>query len=188
LGFTNPAGTCSVDSTFSSFSPGIQLGYSYPFPNHWVFGVETDLNFNTHQSVTFGCSCPDNPGVADQFPFKNQMQGAIKGRVGRALDWRSHTLLPYLTAGLGFAKVRLTYHNEGGDDYSNTTTKPGWLIGAGIESALGEHWSVRGEYNYADYDDISLAIPSVYRLNDPNGHGRVNLSSSAIELSINYWI
>lgn len=189
LGFTNPSGHCNTSSDFSTFFPGIQLGYMYQFPNDFVSGIEANATFNTNQKNTLSCTCPDNPDVSDRFSMRNQMQSSIKGRVGRALNWNKSILLPYLTAGASFVNTGLSYQNEGGDFYSNNTTQAGWLIGAGIEWSFRQNWSLRAEYAYADYGNtIKLGIPSVYGLVDPNGNARVALNANSILLAINYWI
>jgi len=189
LGFTDTSENCNTSSDFSTFFPGIQLGFMHQFPNDLVSGIEANITVNTNQKKTFKCSCPENPDVSDRFSFRNQMQNSIKGRVGRALDWNKNILLPYLTAGVSFANVGLTYKNEGGDYYSENSTQSGWLIGAGIEWAFMQNWSLRAEYYYADYGNtIKLNIPSVYGLLDTNGHAHAELSSNNIVVAINYWI
>jgi len=188
-GFTNLSDTCNISLDSSTFAPGIQLGYMHQFPNYLVSGIEADLTLNTNQKDTRSCNSSFNSNVYDRFTFRNHMQTSIKGRVGRVLDWNQSTLLPYLTVGASFANLGLTYENEGGNYYSNTTTQAGWLIGAGIEWAIMSHWSLRAEYCYVDYGNaINLKIPSVYGLEDPNGNGHIDLSSNNVVVAINYWI
>lgn len=188
LGFTSPSETCNMNSDFLTFSPGIQLGYMYQFSNAIVSGLEVNTTFNTDPNHTLSCNSEFNPNVYDRFTFRDHMQTSIKGRLGWAQHWNQN-ILPYFTAGASFANVGLTYQNEGGDYYSTSTFKPGWLIGAGVEWAFAKHWSLRTEYNFVDYGKvINLGIPTVYGLNDPNGNGNVNLRSNNIAMSINYWI
>ncbi len=100
--------------------------------------------------------------------------------MGWVQAWNKN-VLPYLTAGASFAHVGLTYKNEGGDYYVNTTTHPGWLLGLGVELAFTKHWSLRSEYYFANYGKVfNLDIPTVYGLNDPNGNAKVNLKSNNI--------
>ncbi len=189
LGFISPSGTCNMSSDFSTFSPGIQLGYTYQFTHSFVAGIEANTTFNTNQKHTSSCKSEFNPDVNDSFTFRNQTQTSIKGRVARALNWNKSIFLPYLTAGASFANLGLTYQNEGGDHYSNTTTAAGWLIGGGVEWAFMQHWSLRAEYNFVDYGDaINLNIPTVYDLFDANGEGQINLKSNTVFVAINYWI
>jgi outer membrane immunogenic protein len=189
LGFTRPSGTCDMSSDFSAFFSGIQLGYMHQFTNSFVSGIEANTTFNSNQKHTSSCNSEFNPDVYDGFTFRNQLQTSIKGRVGRTLNWNKNNFLPYVTAGASLANLGLTYKNEGGDYYSNTTTKLGWLIGAGVEWAFMQHWSLRAEYYFVDYGNaISLNIPTVYGLLDTNGKAHVDLKSNNIAVSINYWI
>lgn len=189
LGFTSPSETCNTSSNYSSFFPGVHLGYMYQFPNDVVSSIEANATINTHQTEKLSCHSQFNPDVYDRFTFRNQMQTSIKARIGHLLDGNKSAFLPYLTAGASFANLGLTYENEGGDYYSSTTTQLGWLIGGGVEWAFMEHWSLRAEYYYVDYGNaINLNIPSVYGLEDPNGNGHVDLSSNNVVVAINYWI
>jgi outer membrane immunogenic protein len=189
LGFTSQDEHCNISSDYSTFSPGIQLGYMHQFINDLVAGVEAGISFNTNQKDRLRCLCPYNLNVSDSFSFKNQMQGSIKGRVGRALNWNKIVPLPYFTAGASFANVGLSYKNEGGDYYSRNTSQTGWLIGAGIEWVIGKNWSLRAEYNHVGYGNaLNLQIPTVYGLEDPGGKARVTLNSNNFAVAINYWI
>lgn len=189
LGFTLPSETCDMSLDFSTFFPGLQVGYLHQFANTLVSGLEANATFNSHQQHTSSCNSEFNPNVYDGFTFRNQMQTSLKGRLGLALDWNKNTFLPYLIVGASFANLGLTYKNEGGDYYSTTSTQPGWLIGAGLEWAFMQHWSVRAEYYYTDYGNaIRLNIPTVYRLLDTNGKGQVNLRSNNFAVAVNYWI
>lgn len=83
----------------------------------------------------------------------------------------------------------MSYKNEGGDYYSRNSSQTGWLIGAGIEWAIGKNWSLRAEYNHVGYGHaVNLQIPTVYDLDDPDGNARVTLNSNNFALAINYWI
>lgn len=189
LGFTSVNETCNTKSDFSSYFPGAQLGFLYSLSNDLVAGLEANVTFNMQQKAILDCHCPQNPTVSDRFLFKNRMQSFFKGRLGRSITWNKGALLPYLTAGAGFAHVALNYTNEGGDYYSKDSNQTGALFGAGIEWSLMQNCSVRAEYSYVDYrNNIKLAIPSVYALIDPNGSARASLNTNNIQLAINYWI
>lgn len=189
LGFTNLSEECNARSDFSTFTPGIQLGYMHQRPSYFVSGIEANLSFNTNRKDTLSCTCPNNPNVSDRLSFRNQMQGSIKGRIGHTLNWNKNLFLPYVTTGVSFANAGLTYKNEGGDYYSKNTTKTGWPIGAGIEWAFKQNWSLRAEYLYVSYGDaLKLKIPSIYDLFDSNGNARIALNSNNIVIAINYWV
>lgn len=189
IGFTSLSEHCNTSSDFSTYFRGIQLGYTYQFPNSFVSGIDANITFNTNQKNTLGCKCLNNPTVSDLFSFRNQKQSSIKGRVGQALNWNKNLVLPYFTAGASFAKVGLTYKNEENDYYSKNTTQAGWLIGTGIEWAFQKNWSLCAEYNFLDYGNIiKLKIPRLYGLIDPNGNAQVALRANTVAIAINYWI
>ncbi len=189
LGFTNPNGTCNTHTDISTFSPGLQLGYLHQLRGSFVSGIEANIRWNTNKKDTLSCNCPFNPGVYEDFFFRNQLESAIKGRGGRLLNWNESIFFPYVTAGASFANVGLSYKNEGGDYYSKNSNQSGWLVGAGIEWPFKQNWSFRAEYSYVDYGNIiKLKIPSVYGLLDPNGNARATLHSNSIAFAINYWI
>jgi outer membrane immunogenic protein len=189
FGFDNIEGTCNRKATYSTLYPGVQLGYMHQFSNNLVSGIETNFTLNQNQKKILSCKSEYNAGVYDRFTFRNQMQTSIKARVGSAINFNNNNYLPYLTAGAALATVGLTYRNEGGDYYSTATTKTNWLIGAGIEWAFMQHWSLRAEYNYVNYKNtINLKIPSVYDLLDPDGGSRVHINSSNVFVAISYWI
>lgn len=188
LGFTNQSDNCNNSSDFRTLFPGIHVGYLYQFANYLVSGIEANATFNTKQKI-LNCRSPFNSSVYDRFIFKEQLQKSFKARVGRTLNWNKNILLPYVTTGVSFVNAVLTYKNEGGDYYSENNTAPGWLIGAGLEWAFKENWSLRLEYAYINFGNaINLKIPGVYGLIDTNGKAHVDLSSKNVVLTINYWI
>ncbi|RUR19194.1 porin family protein [Legionella sp. km535] len=189
LGFSNPDGTCNTNEGFTTYSPGLQLGFMHQFSNTLVSGLEANLIFNTRKNNTLDCNCPNNPEVSDRFVLKNQIQPSIKARLGQILNWNQNQFLPYLTAGASFAKLHLTYTNEGNDYYSQKKNTTGSLIGAGIEWEMIKSWTLRAEYNYVHYgNSINLKIPSVYGLIDTDGTSRIALNTNNIVIAISYWI
>ncbi len=189
LGFISPSETCNSHANFSSFYPGIQVGYMYQLTNDLISGIEANFSFYTRQQDTFSCHCDTLVNVSDRFSFRNRMQSTIKGRLGRALNWQQRTFFPYLTVGTSFTNVMLAYKNEGGDHYANRNTHAGWLVGIGLEWSLKQHWSLRAEYNYANYGKtIKLNMPNIYGLIDPNGKAHIDLNTNNINLALNYWM
>lgn len=184
FGLTAPTGTCNADSNFSSFFPGVQLGYSRQFESKVVLGAEGDFTYNVDQSGKVSCSCPVTPGVTDNYTFKNRLQGSIRGRLGYSV--KPH-ILPFISAGGSFAELGMTYSNEGGDYYSTNKTQYGWLVGAGLEWGFAQAWSVRAEFYYVDYNSMNMKIPNIYGLYDSNGSAHTNLSNNIIRLAVIHW-
>jgi outer membrane immunogenic protein len=182
-GFTNPSGTCNENAEFSSFYPGVQLGYAREF-SRFVLGVEGSFTYNVKNSSTFNCTCPTNPNVSDHFSITDRLQTSVRGRIGYAVD---HHLMPFLTVGGSFADLGLNYHNEGGDHYSTSATKAGWLAGVGLEWLFLNNWSVSAEYLYTAYSDLNMKIPTIYGLTDTNGSAHTKLYTNNVEVAFNYW-
>ncbi|MFS8037304.1 outer membrane protein [Xanthobacter sp. AM11] len=122
----------------SGWFAGGQLGYNYQFANNVVAGIEADLQGGDITAGTAGLS-----STLDVF-------GTVRGRLGYAVG----PVLPYVTGGFAWGNNSIDYL---GLSQSNTHT--GWTVGAGIEYALTNHWTVKTEYLYTDlgaksYDNI----------------------------------
>lgn len=163
--------------------PGIQAGYNHQLVSGLVFGGEIDFTYPDSTS-DFVRSAPPSPTVLfDKFTFKNRLQGALRGRMG----YSAGNFLPYVTAGVSFADTGLSYSNEEGDRYQKDTVQTGWILGAGLEYALFGNFSVRTEYLYTDYGDpISMAIPTVAGVTDPNSFSRADLVTHSVRAAFNY--
>jgi outer membrane immunogenic protein len=74
--------------------------------------------------------------------------GTVRARAGILASPR---VLLYATGGLAYGDVR-TSETIGlaGFGFSNTETRVGWTVGAGIEGAIGGNWTAKLEYLYLD--------------------------------------
>ena len=91
----------------------------------------------------------------------------LRGRLGYALD---RTLI-YATGGLAIRDgetIRTQYYTPTfAIPFSSTPkyadrvhdTALGYVVGAGIEYAFADHWSVKAEYNYLRFDDMTADYP-----------------------------
>lgn len=111
------------------FIGGAQVGYNYQFDNRFVLGVEADFDLSAQSGSIAGVD------------VKYTRIGTVRGRVGYAYDrW-----LPYLTGGYAFGRVTASTGGITAGENRN-----GWALGAGVEYALNQSWSVKGEYLYVD--------------------------------------
>ena len=75
---------------------------------------------------------------------KNTWLATVRGRVGYAFDrW-----LPYLTGGLAYGNIKAV-----SDLGTDTSTKAGYAVGAGLEYAFMGNWSAKLEYLYVHLAD-----------------------------------
>jgi outer membrane immunogenic protein len=171
--------TSSLDRTAFRFSP--YFGYNWQIAPQWLVGVEGDAGFGTRTSTINGVPLPgaglfsiDNvPG--DSFAVKTSWDASARARVGYLA---TPDLLVYATGGPAWQHVEATstcgpkngFFNCGlagnfSSTVTDTTTKLGYTIGGGIETMVGGHWLVRGEFRYSDFgtltnNDVRTRLPS----------------------------
>lgn len=137
---------------------GVHLGYNLQI-GQWLLGLEGDVDgtsvSRTFAAPTFVAPLAVFPGAfGATIQTRSDLQGSIRLRAGFAWD----RALLYATGGAAFAGVKTTYSDAIGFD-SISRTRAGWTVGGGIEYAITDNWSVRGEYRYADfghYDDYLI--------------------------------
>jgi outer membrane immunogenic protein len=85
--------------------------------------------------------------------FENKWTGTLAGRLGVAFD----RTLVYAKLGAAVAKndYTLWLSNTG---LTQSSTEIGWLMGAGVEWALGGNWSTKLEATYMDFGQKSHAL------------------------------
>jgi outer membrane immunogenic protein len=149
---TNPSAT-TVGLKESGGFVGIQMGYNYQI-GLLVLGLEGDVQAaNIKNSFTrvidpAGDSL-NASGNVDEF-------GTIRGRIGAAFD---HFLV-YATGGaaLGGISNTLNVTSTGGfASLQNDSTQLGYTIGGGVEYAVDQNWSIKGEYQYISFGSESLS-------------------------------
>lgn len=162
--------------------PGIHAGYNHQLQSGFVLGGEADFTYPDSTEQFIRISTP-NGNLFDEFTVKNRLQGAIRSKLGYALN----KFLPYVTAGVSFADTGLRYRNEGQEEYKKDSVQTGWVLGGGLEYAFWDKMSVRTEYLYSDYGDpISMQIPNIVGVNDPNGSAKADLVSHSVRVALNY--
>jgi outer membrane immunogenic protein len=107
-----------------------------------VIGVEGDVDGSNYRS-NFALGTIGNTS-------RETIQGSIRGRLGIAVD----RVLFYATGGAAFGGLHNTYYSGLGTDTFDHT-KVGWTAGGGIEYAVTNNWSVRAEYRYTDFGNVT---------------------------------
>ncbi len=130
---------------------GGQIGYNYQV-NNFVLGVEgegtwADLNDNVSgcfYDATQSCSTKAT-GFA-----------TLTGRLGFTLD----RALFYAKGGAAWGHFKYENPDPNGPspDYFASATRSGWTVGAGVEYALANNWSVKLEYDYLDFGAKNLTF------------------------------
>jgi outer membrane immunogenic protein len=151
---------------------GIYAGWNFQ-TGSIVFGLEGDIQ---HSDISSSAGIAGAPGGADDNPdgvtelrFDVGYYGTVRGRVGWAWD----RLMVYATAGGALGSVNFDRDYRVGSDLLQadaSNTRYGWAAGAGVEFALDEWWTVRGEYMRVDlgsdsfnttYSDGTIGLASI---------------------------
>ena len=137
---------------------GGTAGYNYQLNPMFVIGAETDFDWaniggSGGQSLTLGPFALNTTGSE-----KLNWVGTLRARGGWLVT--PSTLL-YATGGLAYGAaesattITLTVPKATYTAMSDiTSTKIGWVIGAGIEQQLFTNWSIKAEYDYISLGSI----------------------------------
>jgi outer membrane immunogenic protein len=132
---------------------GGQVGCNYQ-AGRWVFGVEGDAHAQRwSQSDTLAGPVPFPFVAGDVFELHSDWQASARGRIGYAMD---RTLF-YGTAGAAFTQVR-AFSNWipvgifPGVLSSQTKTLTGVTVGAGVEHAVTDNFTLGLEGRYSWYE------------------------------------
>src|SRR5579872_3657057 len=109
---------------------GGTVGYNYQI-NHFVVGVEGDVDWASISGKTTSAVCPPGCRTSDSW------LSTVRGRAGYAID----RFMPYVTGGAAFGNI-----NANTAGLTTTSTNAGWTVGAGLEFAFSPNWSAKAEY------------------------------------------
>jgi outer membrane immunogenic protein len=133
--YMNPASaTNSFNVSSNGFLGGVQAGYNYQI-DQWVVGAEADFQGAGIKGELYGL-----------LGTKLDWYGTVRARAGMLATDR---LLVYATGGLAYGHTK-TYFGGPGNSVSESKTKAGWTVGAGVEYAVTDHVSLKTEYAYTD--------------------------------------
>jgi outer membrane immunogenic protein len=149
---TSFSGSQNIDGFFG----GGQIGFNWQADRTWVFGLEADLQ----ASGETGSSAFGNPStIYGSFDTEISWFGTVRGRIGALV---TPTILMYGTGGLAYGSIKVsgmitdTTVPMSWSFGSNSITKIGWTLGAGIEGAIPvSDWTWKVEYLYIDLGSVS---------------------------------
>ena len=138
--------TGSLDS--SSVIGGGQIGYNWQ-AGQLVVGLEADI---AAQNLASSGSTVGNAVTVSR---EGRWIGTVRPRIGYAAG----NALIYATGGLAYGNVEhtVTENRFGGTrSVSESSTRVGWTIGAGIEWALNRNWTIGAEYLHIDLGSTTV--------------------------------
>jgi outer membrane immunogenic protein len=185
---TDAFGNSFTRSSDARFMGGGQLGYNWQVGG-FVLGVEGDID---------GIASDNNRGSAPLIingagPFvvtsgDGRWVATLAARFGWAID---HVLL-YGKAGGGWIG------NDNGITVTNVTTgttfgsaggnnsRGGWLLGGGVEWAISNNWSIKGEYDFIGLGSRNVVVPVVVGGGVVDTFGTSNRGVSLVKFGFNY--
>jgi outer membrane immunogenic protein len=141
--------TGSDELDYDGWDIGAFAGFRRQFPNNFVLGVELGGNYSdvdgSSSNVFFNGSGRDASIEKDWEIF-------LSGKMGAVVQ---PNLQVYVIGGLQTADMEVQW-SEPGYSASSSDWKWGLHLGLGAEYMLANNVSVRGEYKYQAYDDLSL--------------------------------
>lgn len=120
---------------------GAQIGYDYQF-NQIIVGGLADIAASTY-SARISASVG---GASAEAKSDLKYLGTVQARLGYAMN----NLLLYAHGGLAYGKTKQTITFGGTQVFSESGTKTGYVVGAGVEYAFTKHLSFETEYSYVD--------------------------------------
>ncbi len=159
----------SVDGAFL----GGHVGYNYQI-NNVVLGIEGALFWSD-----IGKSDVQSPYYdSDRFETNVDWFGTLTPRIGYAFD-RAHL---FAKGGLAFGKVESSAHDtNSGISVSDSSTRTGWTVGAGVEYAVTDNVLLGLEYNYTDLGSYNINTETPEETNHD-----VDTAFSAVSLTLGY--
>jgi opacity protein-like surface antigen len=143
---------------------GLQIGYNLQ-SGAVVYGLEADLAL-PYSSGTATCSALSGSFINSTCRVGVDTLGTIAGRLGLAVGDDGRGLI-YGKAGAAWSTGNIDIATNdatmgaGGNPFSTSAQsldRWGWMLGAGAEYAMTGNWSVKAEYDYADFGDQSLTL------------------------------
>jgi len=168
-GFSN---TDRQTHQFGGAFAGAQAGYNYQFRNNVVLGVESDFQWSNigvsrrnDSAIVFDTTSafPISALTATEMRITQNWFGTTRLRLGYPFADR---LLAYVTGGVAYSQFTASNWGTGSElspfpgVYSHisgatTSTRFGWVAGAGFEYALNSRLSLKSEYLYSEYAGIT---------------------------------
>jgi outer membrane immunogenic protein len=162
----------TVSNTDGGITVGGQIGYNWQM-GCTLFGVELDASWagiswnKAYSAVDVG------PGTVLTLDSKLNWYGTARARTGIIVD----NLLLYVTGGFAYANIKhnFTVTDPGAtptiESFSAKDSRWGGVVGVGTEWAFNPNWSLKSEFLYIRFQEVTTTGFS------PNGPGTVNFDN-----------
>jgi outer membrane immunogenic protein len=187
-----PPGTTFVGADGSADIEGVigggQIGYLHQI-GALVFGIEGTIQGGELETSSSFLGSALGPFYETEAAL--DFYGTVVGRVGFAFD----RVLVYANGGLAIGRGSASLSITGGteDEPTGATfsddqeeTFFGYAVGAGVEYAMFDNWSVKAEYQYLDFgdQDFDFAFPATGDGSSATSTGEIDLHT--VKVGLNY--
>jgi outer membrane immunogenic protein len=178
--FAGTPGEVDVTKRVNGWLGGVQAGYNWQASTNFLAGVEADIQVTGERAgvgVDGGTTRVTVPGgdfnlltsLGAANSYSMPWFGTFRGRAGVVADPQ---VLLYATGGLAVGAVKYATQSfvtaqlfgpgatgtipagpavtVAGTEFSETQTRVGWTVGAGVEYKFAQNWSGKLEYLYMD--------------------------------------
>jgi outer membrane immunogenic protein len=151
----------SRDLNTSGAELGGLIGYNFQW-NCWVLGLEADGGYLWARDSNDSGTIFDTTNI-DPFHVRNAFRTHYLFTFAPRIGYAFGRWLPYVTGGLAVGDLEfeqeIDFPGDGPDAREgghHSQTNAGWMVGGGLQYALNEHWSLRGQYQFIDLGDINF--------------------------------
>jgi outer membrane immunogenic protein len=146
------------DNDNGRFMVGGQVGCNYQF-DRFVIGAEWDADWTGNRDRDFAARLPNGQTIVAS-SSSSAWVSTLAARFGVAFD----RVLLYGKAGVGWVgaegDVTIANLNTGrAIVLSGGGSRTGWVVGAGVEWAVYENWSVKLEYDFLGRSGDTFTVP-----------------------------
>lgn len=133
------------------------VGYNY-FWKDILLGIEGDITFTDFNSSHSINTLYDSVPVP--FSMTSKVRASWFASIAPKIGYRYNNSLFFVLGGAAFSHFRYSFsfsdeygagHHSAG---SKSASRTGWVVGAGYEHTLEDHWALRFDYRYYRFDDI----------------------------------
>jgi len=160
------------------FMGGGQIGGNYQI-GQVVLGLEGTYAWSDIKVSDGG---PFGGGAGLTVTLKNDYLATVAGRLGYAFD----RVLIYGKGGAAFTRDKLNAELTGplAGSATGSFDRTGWVAGAGVEWAFLQNWSIKAEYNFMRFGNVTEQPTTVGNL--AASPAVVNLDVQTAVVGINY--
>jgi outer membrane immunogenic protein len=187
----------SVGSNSSGFIGGGQVGYNWQ-SGAAVFGIESDIDWtsgskNSARSLPIGglYGLPATDYANLNASAKMTWLGTTRARIGFVAT-PDNRLMFYGTGGVAYGggSGYLNYYDTAGDFYLHgapSSSRVGWTVGAGVEYAITNNITLKGEYLYYNLGSSKfVTAPATFFGPGVYVAGKFNYEGSIVRAGLNY--